>query len=124
MKVAVTVTAEFSDGMPYGVIDKLMREKNHPTIVKNATVTYGLVQPPNGARPRRTVEWKSDDVDLKNTTSDKVFRAQVHAASARGIKLKRTIRKLENDNCHGSFLNQTVFWTWGESDLIDQPPCL
>ena len=122
MKVAVTVIAEFSKGMPYDEIDKLVRKNNRPTVWKDATVTYGLVQPPNGARSRRMVEWKSECVDLKDTTSDDVFDAQVRAAAQRGIKLKRTIRNLENDQCPGSLLNQTVFWTWGEGDLIEPPP--
>ena len=114
MKVQVTVTAQFPTDMPYDVIEKLARENGHPIVIKNATVSHGVANPPDGAAPRRIVEWKSDCVNLQHTTSEDVFQVQVRAAAERGIKLERRIRRLEPDGSPAEEMEPKVFWTWGK----------
>ncbi len=114
MKVEVTVIAEFPGGMPYGVIEKLAEENGNPAVMQNATVTRGLIQVTDGAPPRRIIRWKSDGVDIQDTTSEDVFKAQARAAAEQGIKLVRRIKKLDQDRCPETNRKQTVFWSWGE----------
>ncbi len=114
MKVEVTVIAEFPGGIPYGVIERLAEENGHAAVMQNATVTRGLIQKPDGVMPRRIIRWKSDGVDIQDTTSEDVFKAQARAAAEQGIKLVRRIKKLDQDRCPEVSRNETVFWTWGD----------
>lgn len=116
MKVAVTVTAEFPPEMPSDVIEKLARESASPAFVRGASVTHIELTSSEGYLRRRLIEWKNDCVDVQDTDSNGVFQAQLAAAAERGIRLARTIRKLEPDGRPGEEMANTMSWSWDVKD--------
>jgi hypothetical protein len=122
MKVDVTVIVEFPEGMPRDVITKLARVTQHPAALEKTTVTDERVTAPKGSLPRRHVIWKTDGIDIKDATPDDVFQARVRAAAKYGIKLTRTIRRIDRDGATVLDPKATVFWTWGEVDLMELAP--
>ena len=122
MKVDVTVIAEFPEGMPPNVIAKLARATRHPAASQKTTVSCDGLKCLPGRPPRRCVAWKTDGIDFKQAIPDDVFQARMQAAAKYGIKLQRTIRRGENDDTDSPERGQTVFWTWGEGDLMELAP--
>ena len=122
MKVDVTVIAEFPEGMPHAVITKLAKITRHPAASKKTVVSCDGLKCLPGQPPRRRVAWKTDGIDFKHAIPDEVFRARIQAAAKFGIKLQRTIRRGANDEADGMGKGQSVFWTWGEGDLMELAP--
>lgn len=122
MKVDVTVTAEFPDGMSQNVIAKLARATRHPAASKKTTISCDDLKCLPGYPPRRRVAWKTDGIDYKHAIPDAVFHARMQAAARYGIKLRRIIRRGASDGEEDQEKGQTVFWTWGEGDLMELAP--
>jgi hypothetical protein len=122
MKVDVTVIAEFPAGMSLDAIARLAEVNRHPAAIKKTTVAWGPSKVSGGRRPRRVVKWQTSAVDLRYTTPDEVFQARLRVAAKYGISLRRTIWRSEIDESANAERGQTVFWTWGEGDLMDLAP--
>jgi hypothetical protein len=122
MKVDVTVIAEFPDGMPHEVIAKLASASRHPAASKKTIVSSDSIKCLPGRLPLRRVAWQTHGIDYKHAIPEEVFHARMQAAAKYGIKLKRTIRRGENDGRDGQEIGPAVFWTWGEGDLMELAP--
>jgi len=122
MKVDVTVIAEFPDGIPPNVIAKLARVTRHPAALHRTTLSDEGFRASKDRTPRRRMAWRTDGVDYEQTIPDETFRARMQVAAKYGIMLERTIRRADADGTTGLDPDQTVFWTWGEGDLMDLAP--
>ena len=122
MKVDVTVIAEFPEGMSQEVIARLAKATRHPAASKKTTVSCDGLKCLPGRPPRRRMAWETDGIDFKHAIPDEVFHARMQAAAKYGIKLQRRIRRGVNDESDSSQRGQTVFWTWGEGDLMELAP--
>ena len=122
MKVDVTVIAEFPDGIPHEVITKLARVTRHPAALPKTTLSDEGLPAAKGGIPRRRMAWRTDGVDYEQTIPDETFRARMQVAAKYGIMLERTIRRADADGTTDPDPDQTVFWTWGEGDLMDLAP--
>ena len=122
MKVDITVIAEFPDGIPHDVIAKLARASRHPAASGKTTVSDEGIRVHKGRMPRRRMAWETNGIDLKHAISDEIFCARRQVAAKYGIELKRTVRRVDMDRATGIGVDQTVFWTWGEGDLMDLAP--
>ena len=124
MKVDVTVIAEFPEGLPQDVIAKLAKATRHPAASGKTIVSSECLKCLPGHLPRRRVAWQTDGIDFKHAIPDNVFHARMQAAAKYGIKLRRTIRRGAGDETDRQSKGQTVFWTWGEGDLMElaSPP--
>lgn len=122
MKVDVTVIAEFPEGLPQDVIAKLARTTRHPAVTGKTVVSSKRLQCLPGHLPRRRVAWKTDGIEFNHTIPDEIFQARRRAAAKYGIKLQRTIRRGASGETDGQDNGQTVFWTWGEGDLMELAP--
>ena len=124
MKIDVTVTAEFPDGIPQDVVTRLAKATRHPAASKKTVVSCDGLKCLPGRPPRRHVAWETDGIDFRHAIPDDVFHARIQAAAKYGITLQRTIRRGVGDESEGQERGQTVFWTWGEGDLMElaSPP--
>jgi len=122
MKVDVTVIAEFPESLPQRVVAKLARTTRHPAATGKTVVSSERLESLPGHPPRRRVAWKTDGIEFKHAIPDEVFQARRQAAAKYGIKLQRTIRRGVGDGADGRDNGQTVFWTWGEGDLMELAP--
>lgn len=122
MKVDVTVIAEFPEGIPPEVIAKLARVTRRPAASHETTLSDEGLRVPTGRMPRRRLAWRTVGVDYEQTIPEEIFRARSRVAAKYGIKLKRTLRRADADGTTGLDPNQTVFWTWGEGDLMELAP--
>jgi len=124
MKVELTIIAEFPPEVTYGKVKKLARNLDHSKALRAATLTHESICPSNGSPPRHQLKWEVPCIDTKDIATDSVFTAKKQLAAAHRIKLKRIIRRLDRDVSSGLEPTPTVFWTWGEGDLMDLAPRL
>ena len=122
MKMELTVIAEFPPEVAYGKVKKLARHLEHSKALRAATLTHESICPSKGSPPRHQLKWEVPCIDTKDIAPDAAFTAKKQLAAAHRIKLKRIIRKLDRDVSPELDLTPTVFWTWGEGDLMDLAP--
>lgn len=121
MKVELTVIAEFPPDVTYGKVKKLAQNLGHSKALRASTLTHASICPSNGSPPRHQLKWEVPCIDTKDIAPDSVFTARKQMAAAYRIKLSRIIRRLDRDESPGFDPHPTVFWTWGEGDLMDLP---
>ena len=124
MKVELTVIAEFPPEVTDGKVKKLARNMKHSKALRAATLTHESICPSNGSPPRHQLKWEVPCIDTKDIAPDSVFTAKKQLAATHRIKLKRIIRKLDRGVNSGIEPTPTVFWTWGEENLMDLAPIL
>jgi hypothetical protein len=113
MKIELTVKAEFPGDWPYGEVEKFAGENGIAAAMRGAAVTYLEETPSDQVSPRRSIEWKSDCVDLDDVPLEGDFRATAMMAARRGIQMERRIRKLHPRGIAGEEVEVTVAWTAG-----------
>jgi len=121
MKVELTVIAEFPPEVTYGKVKKFAQNLGHAQALRASTLTHASICPSNESPPRHQLKWEVPCIDTKDIAPDAVFTAKKRVFAAHRIKLKRVIRKLNQDVTSSPDPNPTVFWTWGEADLINLP---
>lgn len=119
MKVELTVIAEFPPDVTYGKIKKLAQNLEHAKTLRASSLIQTSICPSNASPPRHQIKWEVPCVDTKEIASHAVFTAKKRIFAAHRIKLKRVIRKLDQSVTRNLEPNPTVFWTWGEEDLIN-----
>ena len=122
MKMQYTVIAEFPTSVPHEKVENLVCKYGLPADRQNATVTSLEARPSGGSPGRYHLKWEMPCIDARKIPSNAMFAAGSQLLAKYGIRLNRTIQKLDLARNPESELKSTVFWTWGDDALIEALP--
>ena len=122
MKVKLTLNAEFPASIPLQKIEQIACQYGHPNIRSTARRKHRMRQASDPKSARRQVSWEMDRIDIADIPSRAMFTAGAARAATLGVKLTRQVEKRHRNTISNLPHRPTVYWTWGEGDLMELVP--